>query len=85
MQITLDGKPKETKRMLEIGDMEWFLDGLKDGECYTTYGLMEKLNITYYKVCKIKKLLEGNRILYGNSYIYGSKKTISEYKKVLKA
>lgn len=85
MQITLDGKPKETTGMMTTGDIERFLDGLKVGECYTTYGLMDKLSLKYHQVCKVKKLLKENTVLYGNSYIYGSKKTITEYKKALKA
>lgn len=85
MQITLDGKPKETTRMMGLEEIERFLDGLKVGECYTTYGLMAKLSIKYHQASKVKRLLEGNRILYGNTYIYGSKKTITEYKKALKA
>lgn len=85
MQITLDGKPKETTGMIGLEGIERFLDGLKVGECYTTYGLMAKLSIKYHQANKVKRLLEGNRILYGNTYIYGSKKTITEYKKALKS
>ena len=85
MQITLDGKPKETTGMMGLEEIEGFLESLKVGECYTTYGLMDKLSLKYHQLCKAKRLLKENTILYGKNYIFGSKKTITEYKKALKA